>query len=83
MKWRDKRIQDDKQAFKNKWQMVKESVRQLKQDQKRNILWKKLRAAHDEATDPSRSPPIDDDAAAAPMIPNGDNNGNSDSLSQF
>ena len=68
MKCRDKRIQDDKQAFKNKWQMVKESVRQLKQDQKRNVLWKTLRAAHGEPNNPSRSPPIDDAAAAAPSF---------------
>jgi hypothetical protein len=83
MKRRDKRIQYGEGAFEDKWQMIKESVRQLKQDHERNILWKTLRAAYREANNPSRSPAVDNDAASTPIIPNGDDNGNSDSLSQF
>jgi hypothetical protein len=45
MKRRNKRLRDDELAFMQTWQTVKESVRQLKHDYKRNNTWKTLRAA--------------------------------------
>ncbi len=45
MKKRDRRLQKDNQLFNDTWQIVKESVRQLKHDHKRNMIWRSLRIA--------------------------------------
>lgn len=55
LKRRDKRLRDDKEAFEEVWQTVKESVRQLKHDHKRNTRWKTLRRAAAQVKDLSSS----------------------------
>jgi hypothetical protein len=45
MKKRDQRLQQDPEYFEHTWKLVKESIRQLKHDHKRNLTWQKLRAA--------------------------------------
>ncbi len=42
MKKRDKRLEDE-EYFEHIWQLVKESVRQLKHDHKRNLTFQTLR----------------------------------------
>ncbi len=59
IKKRDKRLESDDEAFKDVWQVVKESVRQLKHDHKRNTTWKNLRAAQIYNTNLSQSQAID------------------------
>ncbi|CAF1287396.1 unnamed protein product [Rotaria sordida] len=44
MKKRDQRLQQDEEYFKHVWQLVKESVKQLKHDHKRNLTFQTLRA---------------------------------------
>ncbi len=44
MKKRDQRLERDEEYFKHVWQLVKESVRQLKHDRKRNLALQTLRA---------------------------------------
>lgn len=45
MKKRDKTLQDNKEALTEAWQTVKESVRQLKHDHKRNKFIKTIRTS--------------------------------------
>lgn len=44
MKKRDRRLEQNKDYFDHMWQLVKESVRQLKHDNKRKVSFQKLRA---------------------------------------
>ncbi len=53
-KW-DKRLESDDDAFKDVWQIVKGSVRQLKHDHKRNTTWKMFRATQINNATPSQS----------------------------
>jgi hypothetical protein len=55
MKRRDKRLRNDEVAFTQTWQVVKESVRQLKHDYKRNNLWKNFQASRTNINIPSPS----------------------------
>ena len=45
MKKRDKRLDVDEEASEETWQIVKESVRQMKHDNKRNNILKAIRTS--------------------------------------
>ncbi|CAF1508517.1 unnamed protein product [Adineta ricciae] len=45
MKKCDQRLRTDVELFEDTWQVVKESVRQLKHDNKRNVMWRNFRNA--------------------------------------
>jgi len=45
MKKRDKTLQNNEEALNETWQIVKESVRQLKHDNKRNQILKAIRTS--------------------------------------
>ena len=55
MKKRDRRLENDEEFYKDTWQLVKESVRQLKHDHNRNTLWKTLRATQTNSKNPPRT----------------------------
>ena len=50
MKKHDKRLQTDEEYVKDTWQTVKESVRQLKHDHRRNTEYKTLRSLQNNRT---------------------------------
>ena len=74
IKRRDTRLKDDEQAFEDTWQLVKESVRQLKQDHKRTTLWKTLREVQNQPKNPLEFPVIESNAVSASRIDNDENN---------
>ncbi|CAF1422313.1 unnamed protein product [Adineta ricciae] len=43
MKKRDRRLRTDVELCEDTWQVVKESVRQLRHENKRNVIWKNFR----------------------------------------
>ncbi|CAF1137226.1 unnamed protein product [Rotaria sordida] len=56
MKKRDKTLQDDEEALAEAWQAVKESVRQLKHDHKRNKIFKTIRTSTTDTNISNTSP---------------------------
>ena len=68
MKRRDKRLESDEEAFAEIWQTVKESVRQMKHDNKRNNILKALRTSNSNITSTSPSQAGDNNSPVDPII---------------
>ena len=68
MKRRDKRLEGDEEAFAEIWQTVKESVRQMKHDNKRNNVLKALRTSNISITSTSLSQAGDNNSPVDPII---------------
>jgi hypothetical protein len=74
MKKCDGRLQKDKELLDDTWQIVKESVRQLKHDHKRNVMWRSFRAAQNTSNSSSQSQADNADAPSNVVIQSDENN---------
>ncbi|CAF3758442.1 unnamed protein product [Rotaria sp. Silwood1] len=70
MKKRDKTLQDDEEALAEAWQVVKESVRQLKHDHKRNEIFKTIRTSTTNTNTSNTSPFKDTENNSINIAPN-------------
>ncbi len=73
MKKRDKRLEDDEE-LKQAWQIVKESVRQLKHDNKRNEVFKTLKASNTNTIDWSPAQTVENSHPLDRIIHHNDEN---------
>jgi hypothetical protein len=73
MKKRDKRLGGDEEALSETWKIVKESVRQMKHDDKRNKILKTIRTSTTSITSTSQTQTGKNDSPLDPTIYSIDN----------
>jgi hypothetical protein len=73
MKKRDKRLGADEEALSETWKIAKESVRQMKHDDKRNKILKTIRTSTTSTTNTSQTQTGENDSPLDPIICSKDN----------